>query len=165
MGVRLWSGDGETLIQGNTITNNACGIILGRDATHTVTNVSIVGNDILNNIADTGILVKNGSATGNEAHFNNIVGNDIGVKNEDPDDTFDATNNWWGDASGPSGVGHGTGDAVSANVDYDPWLGAPLGLSAVHHESLGADTHSGCLSGSEYKGNLKYHRRNRYIHC
>jgi len=89
------------------------------------TNVSIIGNDILNNDPDTGILVKDGAAAGNEAHFNNIVGNDIGVKNEDPNDTFDAGNNWWGDVSGPSGVGYGTGDKVSANVDYDPWLDAP----------------------------------------
>ena len=29
---------------------------------------------------------------------------------------LDATNNWWGAASGPSG------DAVSVNVDYRPWL-------------------------------------------
>lgn len=33
-----------------------------------------------------------------------------------------ATLNWWGDASGPSGEGTGTGDAVSTNVRYDPWL-------------------------------------------
>jgi uncharacterized repeat protein (TIGR01451 family) len=33
--------------------------------------------------------------------------------------------NWWGDASGPSGVGPGTGDDVSSNVDYTPWLSAP----------------------------------------
>ncbi|MBI2471524.1 MAG: right-handed parallel beta-helix repeat-containing protein [Planctomycetes bacterium] len=36
--------------------------------------------------------------------------------------TLTAENNWWGDASGPSGVGAGTGDAVSNYVDYDPWL-------------------------------------------
>lgn len=35
---------------------------------------------------------------------------------------MDATYNWWGHASGPSGEGPGTGDAVSANVDYCPWL-------------------------------------------
>lgn len=34
----------------------------------------------------------------------------------------DALYNWWGDASGPGGVGSGTGDEVSVNVLYDPWL-------------------------------------------
>ena len=39
------------------------------------------------------------------------------------DSPVDATNNWWGDASGPSGKGFGTGDAVSDYVDYSPWTG------------------------------------------
>jgi hypothetical protein len=51
-----------------------------------------------------------------------ISGNtDYGVNNTVTTVTVDATGNWWGDPSGPSGVGPGTGDAVSANVDYDPW--------------------------------------------
>ena len=36
-----------------------------------------------------------------------------------------AENNWWGHKSGPGGVGPGKGDAVSNNVDYDPWLCKP----------------------------------------
>lgn len=39
-----------------------------------------------------------------------------------------AQNNWWGDASGPggaAGAGGGTGDSVSADVTWDPQLGAP----------------------------------------
>ena len=39
--------------------------------------------------------------------------------------SVDATNNWWGDASGPSGVGPGTGDSVGTNVTYNPWLISP----------------------------------------
>ena len=35
----------------------------------------------------------------------------------------DATQNWWGSASGPSGAGPGTGDGVSDTVAYDPWFG------------------------------------------
>ncbi len=35
---------------------------------------------------------------------------------------FDARWNWWSDPSGPSGVGPGSGDPVSASVQYDPWL-------------------------------------------
>jgi parallel beta-helix repeat protein len=37
-------------------------------------------------------------------------------------ETFDATYNWWGDASGPSGEGGGSGAAVSKHVDFFPWL-------------------------------------------
>jgi len=37
-------------------------------------------------------------------------------------EVFDATCNWWGNASGPGGVGLGSGDAVSENVDFKPWL-------------------------------------------
>jgi hypothetical protein len=40
-----------------------------------------------------------------------------------------ATGNWWGDAGGPSGAGPGAGDAVSANVAFDPWLTSPPVLS------------------------------------
>jgi parallel beta-helix repeat protein len=36
---------------------------------------------------------------------------------------FEATCNWWGDCSGPPGEGPGSGDAVSTNVDFDPWVG------------------------------------------
>jgi uncharacterized repeat protein (TIGR01451 family) len=36
--------------------------------------------------------------------------------------TVDATYNWWGDASGPGGEGPGSGDEISVDVLYDPWL-------------------------------------------
>jgi internalin A len=77
------------------------------------------------------------------ANFSNIVGNDLlGVYNEAAEEV-DATNNWWGDASGPEDASgdtdcktlseggwncdtcdrnDGTGDKVSDNVDYCPWL-------------------------------------------
>jgi len=41
----------------------------------------------------------------------------------------DATNNWWGDVSGPyhatTNPG-GTGNAVNHSIDYEPWLGAAV---------------------------------------
>ena len=43
--------------------------------------------------------------------------------------TLAAADNWWGDASGPSGAGSGSGDAVSANVAFEPWLTSPPVLS------------------------------------
>ena len=72
-----------------------------------------------------------------DIHYNNIAGNtEYGVQDYDGDNDVDATNNWWGHASGPSGPDGrttkkgkeiGKGDAVSANVDWDPWLPQPVG--------------------------------------
>ncbi len=62
-------------------------------------------------------------------HYNNITGNtNYGVFNYDANVIVDAENNWWGDPSGPGGVGPGTGDKVSDFVDYDPWLEQPVGV-------------------------------------
>ena len=61
-------------------------------------------------------------------NFNDIVGNvEFGVYNETPDDhTVYAEENWWGDPSGPSGEGGGTGDAVSSGVVFEPWRDEPV---------------------------------------
>jgi hypothetical protein len=62
----------------------------------------------------------------------NIVGNAVGVQGfSDPDGpaavgTISAEDCWWGDATGPSGQGSGSGDSVLLQgVDFDPWLSAP----------------------------------------
>jgi hypothetical protein len=70
-------------------------------------------------------------------NYNNIHGNtNYGADNSDGVGTIDAEHNWWGHASGPSGPDGrttkkgkviGKGDAVSANVDWDPWLPQPVG--------------------------------------
>ena len=66
--------------------------------------------------------------------FNSLTENgDYGLYVEDSTVTVDATSNWWGHDSGPSGgvadpvtsrIADGTGDAVSENVHFDPWLSA-----------------------------------------
>jgi hypothetical protein len=95
--------------------------------------VDITGSTISNN--DMGIWVLSNSTQ--EIHFNNIVGNtDYGVQS--PGSTAEATHNWWGDASGPSGAGNGTGDVVGDNVVFDPWLEAEVG--AVKTETVTNDT-------------------------
>ncbi len=47
-----------------------------------------------------------------------------GILNGTTGATIDAQNKWWGNASGPGPVGPGSGDNVSVNIDYDPWLQA-----------------------------------------
>jgi hypothetical protein len=39
--------------------------------------------------------------------------------------------NWWGDASGPGGIGSGNGDIISGAINYKPWLTAPDCVSSI----------------------------------
>jgi hypothetical protein len=57
----------------------------------------------------------------NVFHFNDIYNNSNSGMTIPGAPTVDARYNWWGDNSGPGGAGPGTGDAVSANVNYSPW--------------------------------------------
>ncbi|MFZ1708673.1 MAG: DUF11 domain-containing protein, partial [Anaerolineae bacterium] len=43
--------------------------------------------------------------------------------------SVDARYNWWGAADGPGGSGPGSGNGVSSNVLYDPWLRKDLCVS------------------------------------
>ncbi len=143
-GIKLGSsGVCGALVRNNTITNNYKGIYLDADSTQNIIrdneirenahgiwiegdNNQIIRNDILNNVAapESGVHLTS-TAEGNLIHCNNIVGNQpYGVYNENSEDTVDATQNWWGHASGPSGEGDGSGDAVSEYVDYSSWLPA-----------------------------------------
>jgi hypothetical protein len=64
------------------------------------------------------------SVAGLEIHINrnNITDNtSFGVRNGQMG-VLDAECNWWGAADGPGPVGPGSGDNVSLNVDYTPWL-------------------------------------------
>jgi hypothetical protein len=71
-----------------------------------------------------GISVLN--SAGAEAHNNNIEGNgSFGMLVDGASGVVNATNNWWGAGDGPSGVGPGSGDAVTTNVNFSFFLIAP----------------------------------------
>ncbi len=93
-------------------------------------------NTIRDNLIS-GIRLRPDTLSGN-VRYNNIFGNaEWGINNEGAEDV-DAILNWWGDASGPSDEGPGTGDAVSENVEFDPWLMEEDGA-----ETTETDTDSG----------------------
>jgi parallel beta-helix repeat protein len=137
-GIQLWNADNNT-IQNNEVYNHddwfpyggdfdfAQGIYLCDSYNNIVT-----GNNLHDNNYGVGLYSAGREPVGsNQITSNNIAGNKgFGVKNYDTV-IIDATGNWWGDASGPSGEGPGTGDAVSGNVDYSPWLGATTGTSPM----------------------------------
>jgi len=121
-------------IEDNHVSNNNAGS--HADSTGIWLGTGLPGDGILiqNNTFDPhdiDVDIESQAAT-IELHFNNFDGLGIGVRNSGTG-TVDARNNWWGDASGPSGgvadpvtetPANGTGDAVSANVLFDPWTGA-----------------------------------------
>ena len=115
-GIWLDNAADDSTVSYNQIFNT---IYAGINIRHSCTGVSVTHNNISG--CGTGIEKHAGDVTGTIINWNCISGNSLGVANYDTT-TINAVNNWWGDVSGPSGVGSGTGDAVSSVVDYDPWL-------------------------------------------
>jgi hypothetical protein len=129
-GVEIYNCDntfatGPSYVSGGVYINGWMGYYNEDDSTVTIKNCDIYDNYI-------GILaIKSPSSS---AHSNNIYDNRVyGVESMAAYDgstaVFDATNNWWGSSDGPSGEGPGTGDAISENVEYCPWLDAEGGES------------------------------------
>ena len=74
------------------------------------------------NNGGSGVLVWDSGNPDVEIVSSSLVGNtDAGLRNESAN-LVNAVNNWWGDPSGPAGIGPGSGDAVLGNVLFDPWL-------------------------------------------
>ncbi|MGA8850032.1 MAG: right-handed parallel beta-helix repeat-containing protein [Dehalococcoidia bacterium] len=117
IGIDMTGPSDHNIISDNEISNNAEGIRVEGYYNQ------ILRNNILNNRGKGSGIDLGTTALGNIIHCNNIEGNlPYGVYNENVDEMVDATSNWWGDASGPSGAGPGSGDAVSENVNYSSWL-------------------------------------------
>jgi len=90
------------------------------------------GVSVFDNINNT----NGGLLTGTDVNFNsnNFLGNTVfGINNGGTSETINAENNYWNSASGPSGTGPGTGDAVTANVDFDPFLTAASNCAPINN--------------------------------
>ena len=123
-GIRLTGTAGNNTIKNNTINSNSHGIWVASDSNQ------IIGNDVFSNTAGGSGIHLTSAASNNVIQFNNIIGNSpegsgsYGVYNDNAAETVDATLNYWGDANGPTHPGNpsGTGDAVSDNVEYEPYF-------------------------------------------
>ncbi|MFC2017665.1 hypothetical protein ACFLUD_04585, partial [Chloroflexota bacterium] len=102
--------------KGLTITgaDADCGIYVNANS------VEISGNIITAN--DRGIGISS-TASGALVYHNDILSNTSGdgIYNEGTN-SADARYNWWGDISGPGGIGPGSGDTITTYVAYEPWL-------------------------------------------
>ena len=125
----MWNEDGirgELNSENNLFQQNNCsfntnaGIFLLTFDSTSIKNNTIIGNqDGITLYADSDDTV---------AEYNYIIGNTgFGINATDITSglSIDATNNWWGTASGPyheTDNPSGEGDEVSDNVIFDPWL-------------------------------------------
>lgn len=110
---------GSSTISNNTVQNNLFGIIF-RKGDSTVNGNTVTGGEV-------GILVpslRTTTAITPSATSNSITGTTVFGLRNDAAYIVDATQNWWGDISGPTHATlnpNGIGDAVSNNVTFDPW--------------------------------------------
>jgi hypothetical protein len=120
------------LFDGNYIHGNTAGI-----GSNGISNMTVQNNNFAGNTEGWGAGIVGANVQG---HNNNFVGNGVGIKNYGGQ-VIDATNNWWGHASGPydlSGTtevppctadytsarnADGSGDKVEGDVLYCPWTG------------------------------------------
>lgn len=105
-GISLSNLYNENTIKGNTITNNGQGIFL-----HSYRYTTVTGKSINTNNSITGNIISNNTKNGINATRNNRY-------------TIKATNNWWGNGSGPYHPVRnpdGKGDNVTDFVDFSPW--------------------------------------------
>jgi parallel beta-helix repeat protein len=101
--------------------------VIRRSSLHGIGYSSGGGSARFNQIVDNaGYGVNLASSSAPALQHNTFTGNVSGAVNQTTALAVDGRFNWYGDASGPSGSGPGTGQSVSANVAFDPWLGAPF---------------------------------------
>jgi CSLREA domain-containing protein len=125
-GTNINADNAEFIAQNNNVfngTSSGTGIHLTRS--HAV----IQGNNLTGDAGDALTLEQGSTALITQ---NNILGNQgFGLNNRDLSMSIAAPRNWWGDASGPGGAGPGSGDEVSAGVNFANWLAQPVAVVAA----------------------------------
>lgn len=132
-----------TLIVGNLIDGSAGnGLVLA-----SMPSGGLVEENNINNSANSGILVLPGAASV-RIRQNNIVGNGVGLTNQAPEGTLNATLNWWGSQTGPfhaidrpSGVGDEVIEIGGLDTTFIEFLCAPApgGFPSENGECGGAE--------------------------
>jgi flagellar hook assembly protein FlgD len=122
---------GAPTISGLVATNNPWGLIAWNGAGPIVTNSTFSSN------SSGGVLVGGAPPPGSpSATFFNcaFAGNAAGVQNTTTIPVI-AQFNHWGSTNGPSGSGVGSGQSITTNVTFEPWL-ADLPSSPQYFNSL-----------------------------
>jgi hypothetical protein len=122
--IGLYNADGAGNVFSNSkIDQNGTGIVIDGVSN----NVSVLGNIITRQTAD-GVDVQpfgSDNPTNIVAHQNCIAQDAVYGMSNTATQQVDAENNWWGAADGPGPVGPGSGDKVTANIDFTPFNTSP----------------------------------------
>ena len=106
---------GGILVRDNEVRDNGSGMHFGNNAQPVIKRNLIHDNDIG---AEFWTWAFPAQFARNDIYDNTV----FGVENDTTSWQITAENNYWGAASGPSGQGSGSGDPVSQNVDFLPFL-------------------------------------------
>jgi hypothetical protein len=135
-GVRVSAADGATVsdvtVYRNVINGSDVGVEVDGASSVPLEGVDVRQN-LVANATTAGVRTTSSTdPTGVRVTRNFLQDNAIGVENANTGTTLTAWLNHWGDDSGPSGgavdpvttePADGSGDAVSADVNFDPWIG------------------------------------------
>ncbi|ULQ53382.1 T9SS type A sorting domain-containing protein [Flavihumibacter fluvii] len=125
--IKPTSGNTAATITGNSVKGVNASFGTGVEANIPATSITnLVATDNTVNTWQAGFLVTaaSGSTLTQTVQGNSVTGNQTGYINQSSSPQ-NATCNWWGSASGPSGEGPGTGDPVGPNVIFSPWATTP----------------------------------------
>lgn len=129
-GIQVANSAGPVTISGNTFT--ACNTSNSADkaAISIYPNspvVTVTGNTLSGNSGAFSVRNQAGTVAATvTVNYNDIIGNTApAIRNRaQGGGALDATNNWWGVATGPA-----AGDLAEANVTFSPWLAAPASVA------------------------------------
>lgn len=154
------SSTGGLTFNGGAVTNNTVspggdggGIFDSSSGGIHITNVAFTGNTATG--GDGGAIFDSSSIGTGPVSNNCIVGNTAtisggGIFRSSPE--LNAIDNWWGAATGPSQAGPGTGDAVSPDVTFAPFLTSPAAACSIPTSTTTTTTTTTTLVGAETFG-------------
>jgi hypothetical protein len=131
-GLAIWDS-GTVAITDSSISNNSAGGAGGGLSNQNQGTLTVTGSALLGNTSSgEGGAVYSDVDTVNATSVTGscVVGNGDTAFFNERSAFQNATANWWGDPTGPSGAGTGSGDSVSANVDFSGWLTEPPAICA-----------------------------------
>ena len=122
--IYVGGANSNVLVDCNTVGSAGTGVNVANDFGDGPNSaVTITGNNLHDNASGVKVGPTAVAAAGTVvANRNRLTGNTAFGVNNLSAFNVDATRNWWGAANGPGPVATGSGDRVTPNVTYAPWL-------------------------------------------